>query len=61
MRQLLYALGPLVLDSLGVIVFAVLMALKVDLLVATVAGTLVACAVVGWEIARGRPVQAAKT
>jgi intracellular septation protein len=58
MRQLLFAIGPLVLDSLGVIVFAVLLALKVDLLVATAAGALVACAVVGWEIARRRPVQA---
>jgi intracellular septation protein A len=58
MRQLLFAVGPLALDSLGVIVFAVLMAMDVDLIAATAAGAAVACAVVGWEMARRRPVQA---
>ncbi len=57
-KQLFYALGPLIFDSLGVIVFAVLLALDVNLIVATAAGTVVACAVVGWEFARGRPVAA---
>ncbi|OWQ91739.1 inner membrane-spanning protein YciB [Sphingopyxis witflariensis] len=57
-KQLFYALGPLIFDSLGVIVFALLLALDVDLIVATAAGTAVACAVVGWELLRGRPVAA---
>ena len=57
-KPLLYAAGPLVFDSLGVIVFAVLMAMKVDVIVATAAGAAVACAVVGWEIVRRRPVAA---
>ena len=55
-RQLFYALGPLIFDSLGVIIFAVLLALHVDLIVATIAGTVAAVAVVGWEMARGRKV-----
>jgi len=58
MRQLLFAVGPLVLDSLGIIVFAVLMAMKVDVIIATAIAAAVACAVVGWEIVRRRPVQA---
>ena len=58
MKPLLYAVGPLVFDSLGVIVFAVLLAFHVDLIVATVAGTVAACAVVLFEIARGRAVAA---
>jgi intracellular septation protein len=57
-RQLFYALGPLIFDSLGVIVFAVLLAFDVNLIAATIAGTLAAVAVVGWEIARRRPVAA---
>lgn len=58
MKPLFYALGPLIFDSFGVIVFAVLLAFQVDLVAATIAGTLAACAVVGWEMGRGRPVAA---
>jgi len=57
-KPLLYAAGPLVFDSLGVIVFAVLMAMKVDLILATAAGAAIACAVVSWEIVRRRAVAA---
>lgn len=58
MKPLLYAVGPLLFDSLGVIVFAVLLALHVDLVTATIAGTVAACGVVLFEIARGRAVAA---
>lgn len=58
MRQLLYAVVPLIFDSLGVIVFAVLMAANVDLIVATAAGAAAAIAVVCWELVRHRPVAA---
>jgi intracellular septation protein A len=54
MKSLLYAVGPLVFDSLGVIVFAVLLGLGASVGVATVAGTVAAVAVVGWEVARGK-------
>jgi intracellular septation protein A len=54
MKSLLYAVGPLVFDSLGVIVFAVLLGVGASLGVATGAGTVAAIAVVGWEVARGR-------
>lgn len=57
-KQLLYAIVPLLFDSLGVIVFAVLMALKVDLVLATAAGAAVACAVVAWELLHRRRVAA---
>lgn len=52
MRDLIYALRPLVLDSMGVIVFAVLLALGVDLIVATVAGAGIALAIVVAERVR---------
>ncbi|HEX4693396.1 inner membrane-spanning protein YciB [Sphingomonas sp.] len=58
MRQLLYAVVPLIFDSLGVIVFAVLMATHVELIAATVVGAATAIAVVGWELVRRRPVAA---
>jgi len=58
MRQLLYAVVPLIFDSLGVIVFAVLMAANVDLIIATAAGAVTAVAVVAWEALRRRPVAA---
>ena len=58
MRTLLYAIGPMLFDSLGVILFAVLLATGAGILVATVAGTAVALAVVGYELARGRKVAA---
>jgi len=45
-------------DSLGVLVFAVLLVAGADIVVATMAGTIVALAVVGYELARGRKVAA---
>jgi intracellular septation protein A len=58
MKQFLYAARPLVFDALGVIVFAALVALHVDVIVAAVAGTAVAVAIVLWELLRGRAVPA---
>ena len=58
MRTLLYAIGPMLFDSLGVIVFALLLAIGAGITVATVAGMTVALAVVGYELARGRKVAA---
>jgi intracellular septation protein A len=58
MRNLLYAVGPMIFDSLGVIVFAVLLGVGVGIVPATIAGMVVAVAVVGHELVRGRPVAA---
>mgnify|MGYP000196197380 CR=1 FL=1 len=58
MRTLLYAIGPMIFDSLGIIVFAVLLALGADIVAATVAGTAVAVAVVGYEALRGHKIAA---
>lgn len=58
MRTLLYAIGPMLFDSLGVIVFAVLLALGAGIVTATAAGTIVAVAVVGYELARRHKVAA---
>lgn len=58
MRTLLYALGPMLFDSLGIIVFAILLAAGAGIVLAVVAGTLVAVAVVGYELARGHQVAA---
>jgi intracellular septation protein len=58
MKTLLYALGPMLFDSLGVLVFAVLLVTGADIVIATIAGTIVALAVVGYELARGRKVAA---
>jgi len=58
MKTLLYALGPMLFDSLGVIVFAVLLVAGVGIVPATIAGTAVAIAVVGYELARGKKVAA---
>lgn len=58
MRMLLYAVGPMLFDSLGIIVFAVLLALDAGIVPATIAGTAVAVAVVGYELARGNKVAA---
>jgi intracellular septation protein len=58
MRTLLYALGPMLFDSLGIIVFAILLAAGAGIVPAVVAGTVVAVAVVGYELARGRQVAA---
>ncbi|MGL3820618.1 inner membrane-spanning protein YciB [Sphingopyxis sp. R3-92] len=58
MKTLLYALGPMLFDSLGIIVFAILLVAGAGIVPATVAGTAVAVAVVGYELARGRKVAA---
>jgi intracellular septation protein A len=57
-KTLLYALGPMLFDSLGVIVFAVLLVAGAGIVPATIAGTTVAVAVVGYELARGKKVAA---
>ena len=56
MRTLFYAIGPMLFDSLGIIVFAVLLAVGAGIVTATVAGSIVAIAVVGYEFARGHKV-----
>lgn len=58
MKTLLYAIGPMLFDSLGIIVFAVLLVAGAGIVPATVAGTVVALGVVGYELARGRKVAA---
>ena len=58
MKTLLYALGPMLFDSLGIIVFAILLAVGAGIVPATIAGTAVATAVVGYELARGQKVAA---
>jgi len=55
-KSLFYAAGPLIADSLGVIVFAALMAFGVNLIVATIAGATVACALIAWELSRHHKV-----
>jgi hypothetical protein len=57
-ETLLYALGPMLFDSLGVLVFAVLLVAGAGIVPATIAGTVVALAVVGYELARGKKVAA---
>jgi len=58
MKTLLYALGPMLFDSLGVLVFAVLLVAGAGIVPATIAGTVVALAVVGYELVRGKKVAA---
>lgn len=58
MRNLLYALGPMLFDSLGIIAFAILFAAGAGIVPAVVGGTLVAVAVIGYELARGHPIAA---
>lgn len=58
MKTLLYAVGPMLFDSLGIIVFAVLLVAGAGIVPATIAGTAVAVAVVGYELARGKKVAA---
>ena len=58
MKTLLHALGPMLFDSLGVIVFAVLLVAGAGIIPATIAGTVVAISVVGYELARGKKVAA---
>jgi len=56
MQNFLKAARPLIVDSLGVIVFAALTAMHVDLRVAIVVGVVTAMGVVGWNMIRHRPV-----
>ena len=56
MSKLLQVAKPVVLDTLGVLVFAALMALHVDVTIATLAGLVVALAVVGRELVRRQRV-----
>lgn len=58
MKVLLYALGPMVFDSLGVLVFAVLLVAGAGIVPATIAGTIIAVAVVAIERMRGHSVVA---
>jgi intracellular septation protein A len=55
-RHLVRAVTPLFFDSLGMILFAVMLALHVSLVLASVTGVLLASAIVGWELARGQAV-----
>ncbi|QCB53904.1 intracellular septation protein [Sphingopyxis sp. PAMC25046] len=58
MKTLLYAIGPMLFDSLGILVFAVLLVAGAGIVPATIAGTVVALGVVGYELARGKKVAA---
>ena len=58
MKTLLYAIGPMLFDSLGILVFAVLLVSGAGIVPATIAGTVVALGVVGYELARGKKVAA---
>lgn len=58
MKVLLYALGPMLFDSLGVLVFAVLLVAGAGIVPATIAGTIIAFAVVAIERMRGHSVAA---
>lgn len=58
MNNLLRAARPIIYDSLGVIVFAVLLALHVGLIVATLLGVSIAAWVVVRSIMKGEKVQA---
>ncbi|MBJ7502341.1 MAG: septation protein IspZ [Sphingopyxis sp.] len=58
MKTLLYAIGPMLFDSLGVLVFAALLVAGAGIVPATIAGTVVALGVVGHELARGKKVAA---
>lgn len=58
MKNFLYAVRPLIYDSLGVIVFAVLVMLKVDVLIAAITGAAIAAGIVLSDIVRRRPVPA---
>ena len=58
MKTLLYAIGPMLFDSLGILVFALLLVAGAGIVPATIAGTVVALGVVGYELARGKKVAA---
>ncbi|MBV1689210.1 septation protein IspZ [Novosphingobium sp. G106] len=55
-QHLVRAISPLVVDALGMIVFAVLLALHVDVVVAAIIGAVLACSVAAWEFARHRTI-----
>jgi intracellular septation protein A len=56
MKNFLYAVRPLIYDSLGVIVFAVLVMLGTDVLIAAITGAAIAAAIVLLDLVRHRPV-----
>jgi intracellular septation protein len=56
MKTLLFAARPVIFDVLGVIVFAALLALHVDLFTAVDIGVATAIGVVAWELAHRRRV-----
>lgn len=56
MKNFLYAVRPLIYDSLGVIVFAVLVMLGTDVLAAAITGAAIAAAIVLLDLVRHRPV-----
>jgi intracellular septation protein len=56
MQNFLTAARPLLVDSLGVIVFAALTAMQVDFRIAVAIGVATAIGIVGWNVARHRPV-----
>ncbi len=55
MKPLLNAAGPILIDSAGLIVFAALIAMKVDVVAATLAGASIAIGVLGWRLVTRRP------
>jgi intracellular septation protein A len=55
-KHLFRAISPLAFDSLGMIMFAVLLALHVDVVVAAIVGAVLACSVAAWEFARHRTI-----
>jgi intracellular septation protein A len=57
-KRLVRAAIPIAFDALGMLFFAALLALHVSVAVAAAIGVVIACAVVGWDIARGRRVPA---
>lgn len=48
-KHLARSIGPLAQDGLGMIVFAVLLALHVDVVIAAIVGAVMACGVAAWE------------
>jgi intracellular septation protein A len=56
MKNFLYAVRPLIYDSLGVIVFAILVMLGADILIAAITGAAIAAAIVLLDLVRHRPV-----
>jgi intracellular septation protein A len=56
MQNFLNAARPLIVDSLGVFVFAALTAMHVDLRLAVAVGVVTAIGIVSWNVIRHRPV-----